>query len=276
MLAELENKSLYVIREAYARCARPAVLWSMGKDSTALLHLCRKAFLGTIPFPVVHQDTSHKFPEMIEFRGWLAKLWGLDLVVARNDAALAAGVGPRKDALQCCTALKTRALETIVAERGFDALLLAIRRDEHAIRAKERVFSPRDRAFRWSYADQPLEVWDQYVAPGSSVHPGARSRPPVAAGHVRVHPLLHWREIDVWELSRRDGLPINPLYFARNGRRYRSLGCMPCTEPIESAATTVEQIVAELAQTRAAERAGRLQDKERAFMMQKLRALGYM
>jgi len=248
----------------------------MGKDSTALLHLCRKAFLGAVPFPVVHLDTSHKFPEMIDFRGRLAELWGLDLVIARNDAALAAGVGPRGDALECCTALKTRALESIVAERGFDALLLAIRRDEHAIRAKERVFSPRDRGFRWSYADQPLEVWNQYVVREGSPEPRARPSERTVAGHVRVHPMLHWRESDVWQLTLRDELPVNPLYFARDGRRYRSLGCMPCTEPIESTAGTVEQILVELSHARAAERAGRLQDKERAFMMQKLRALGYM
>jgi sulfate adenylyltransferase subunit 2 len=272
-LTELEDESLYVIREAYARFRRPAVLWSMGKDSTALLHLCRQAFLGTIPFPVVHLDTGHKFPEMLAQRSQLSAEWGFELVVARNEAAMRAGVGPAQDTLECCTALKTRALEAIVLERRFDALLLAIRRDEHAVRAKERVFSPRDRGFRWAYGDQPLEVWSQYASTqGSPEATEARD----GGQHVRVHPLLHWRERDVWRLHLRDRLPVNPLYFAREGRRYRSLGCMPCTAPVASTAATIEQILDELDQTTAAERAGRLQDKERSFMMQKLRALGYM
>jgi sulfate adenylyltransferase subunit 2 len=233
---------------------------------------------------VVHLDTGHKFPEMIAFRRELGAEWDLDLVVVRNEAAHAAGVGPGVDALECCTALKTRALEQVVAERGFDALLLAIRRDEHAVRAKERTFSPRDALFRWAYADQPLEAWDQHLAPppleAESPRPRAQQPLPSAAdeaglrgvGHVRVHPLLDWRERDVWELCRRDGVPVHPLYFARAGRRYRSLGCMPCTQPVESSAATIAEIISELAQCQSAERAGRLQDK----VMQKLRALGYM
>ena len=272
-LTALADESLYIIREAFARFARPAVLWSMGKDSTALLHLCRQAFVGTIPFPVVHLDTGRKFPEMLALRGELSAAWGFELVVARNETAMRAEVGPERDALACCTALKTRALEAIVAERRFDALLLAIRRDEHAVRAKERVFSPRDRAFRWAYGDQPLEVWSQYAPMRSSPAPAdARG----GGEHVRVHPLLHWRERDVWRLHLHAELPVNPLYFARAGRRYRSLGCMPCTEPVASSAATIEQILAELDRSTAAERAGRLQDKERSFMMQKLRVLGYM
>ncbi|MFQ6095274.1 MAG: sulfate adenylyltransferase subunit CysD [Candidatus Bathyarchaeia archaeon] len=263
-MRHLENRSLYIIREAYAEFKRPAVLWSTGKDSSAVLWLCRNAFFGKIPFPVIHIDTGYKFREMYEFRDKLAKEWNLDLIVTRNKYAVEAGVGPKNGKLDCCTALKTEALKMCLEEHGFDALLLAIRRDEHGIRAKERVFSPRDKGFRWNYRDQPLEMWDQYQSMDE------------AGFHTRVHPILHWRELDVWEYILQEGLPVNPLYFARNGKRYRSLGCEPCTSPIDSGASSIPEIVEELKRTKVAERSGRAQDKERAFMMQKLRALGYM
>lgn len=263
-LNELENQSIYVIREAYAQFKKPAALWSMGKDSTTLLWLCRKAFYGKIPFPVIHIDTGRKFPQMYEFRDRLAKEWGLELIVARNEEALKAGMGPEKGKLACCTALKTQALQIAMKKHGFDALLLAIRRDEHGIRAKERYFSLRDANFRWNYRDQPLEMWDQYEKASEE------------ATHTRVHPMLHWREIDIWRYIKREGIPVNPMYFARNGKRYRSLGCIPCTNPIDSNADTIDKIIEELERTKTAERAGRAQDKEQAFMMQKLRALGYM
>ncbi|MFC1806109.1 sulfate adenylyltransferase subunit CysD, partial [Planctomycetota bacterium] len=159
----LESQSVYVIREAAARFERVAALWSVGKDSTALLWLCRKAFLGRVPFPVIHIDTGYKFPEMYAFRDTLAREWGLDLIVASNEAARAAGVGPDTGAkLDCCTALKTEALKQVLREHGFEAVLLGIRRDEHGIRAKERYFSPRDEHFAWDYRNQPAELWDQY------------------------------------------------------------------------------------------------------------------
>ncbi len=262
-LKDLENRTIYILRETYAEFKRPAVLWSMGKDSTTMLWLCHAAFFGKIPFPVIHIDTGYKFKQMYKFRDEMAKEWGLDMVVAKNEEAIKEGVGPNGK-LECCTRLKTQALKTCLEDHGFDALILAIRRDEHGIRAKERYFSPRNEDFRWDYRDQPLEMWDQFqglVGEGT---------------HMRVHPILHWRELDVWEYVRREGIPINPMYFARNGQRYRSLGCEPCTLPIESNAANIDEIVAELKTTKIAERAGGAQDKERIFTMQKLRALGYM
>jgi sulfate adenylyltransferase subunit 2 len=261
----LEARSIFTLREVRARLTNPAVLWSMGKDSTTLLHLCRKAFFGRVPFPVLHLDTGHKFPEMYAFRDRLAREWDLDLRVVRNQQALDAGVGPARGALECCTRLKTGALKQALEQHRFDGLLLAIRWDEHGVRAKERVFSPRDAESAWDYDHQPCELWARF--PTTPATPG---------GHVRVHPLLHWREVDVWEYVLREGLPVNPLYFARDGRRFRSLGCEPCTVPIQSQAADVAAIVDELKRVRTAERAGRLLDKERAFIMQKLRAMGYM
>lgn len=264
-LNDLENQTIYIIREAFAQFNKLAVLWSMGKDSTTMLWLCRKAFFGEIPFPVIHIDTGYKFKQMYQFREKIAKELGLELVIARNEEAIEAGVSPDKsDKLECCTKLKTEALKNYIEEQGFDALILAIRRDEHGIRAKERYFSPRDEDFKWDYKDQPLEMWDQFQGL-------------LGAGtHMRIHPILHWRELDVWEYVRREGIPVNPMYFAKNGRRYRSLGCEPCTLPIESKATTIDQVVEEIRTTKIAERSGRAQDKEKTFTMQKLRALGYM
>lgn len=263
-LKDLENRTIYILRETYADFNRPAVLWSMGKDSTTMLWLCRKAFFGKIPFPVIHIDTGYKFKQMYQFREELAREWGLDLLIARNEEACKEGVGPETGKLECCTMLKTEALKQILEKHGFDALILAIRRDEHGIRAKERYFSPRDEEFKWDYRDQPLEMWDQFQGL-------------VGEGfHMRIHPILHWRELDVWEYVKMEGIPINPMYFARNGQRYRSLGCEPCTLPVESNAATIEEIVEELRTTRVAERSGRAQDKEKSFTMQKLRALGYM
>ena len=649
-LKDLENRSIYIIREAYAEFRNIAALWSTGKDSTTVLWLCYKAFFGRIPFPVIHIDTGRKFREMYEFRDRLAREWGFELLVARNEEAMREGMGPEKGKFECCTKLKTEALRMCLEEHGFDALILAIRRDEHGIRAKERYFcfpkgtlvygedvkpieeikpgdlvythlgslrrvrgvssrpyqgdlisitpryglpilmtpnhvllakvrvkgkgriiwvraselkpgdrvfipklakkpqdhhnapdfiplgqiigdqpsfrknkkktwwnsahksspkirasfpvtpdmlrvigyyvaegsanpsanqlefgfgaherslaedvikvinthfgvkgamkergaairvsfssktlmllfqslcgngsrdrklpsfftrltkkqllelvkgcwlgdgrmekysttswllahqlrmamlrlglltsikkhkdgrhwlsvvglskakfedlfgfksevpyigrcaevkevgelhstslscsdygkskcggfwvpiekievvpysglvydlnvegdssylvqgiavhnSPRDENFRWDYQDQPLEMWDQFQG---LVRQGT---------HMRVHPILHWRELDVWEYIKKEGIPINPMYFARDGKRYRSLGCEPCTLPIDSNASTIDEIVEELRTTKIAERAGRAQDKERIFTMQKLRALGYM
>ena len=262
-LRMLENRSLYILRELRAEARRPAILWSMGKDSTALLHLCRKAFFGEIPFPVIHIDTTFKLPQMYEFRRELAELWNLDLHLSTNQPALDAGVDSSRGAESCCSALKTAPLMQIIREHRFDALLLAIRRDEHGVRGKERVFSPRDADSRWDYLGQPLEMWDSV--------PGVPE-----GGHLRVHPMLHWTEVDVWRYTGAEGIPVNPLYFSKGGLRYRSLGCGPCTAPVESAAETIPDIVTELQETRTAERAGRLQDKERAFIMQKLRSMGYM
>ncbi len=173
-------------------------------------------------------------------------------------------MSPEKGKLDCCTQLKTEALKDLIKEREFDALVLAIRRDEHGIRAKERYFSPRDEEFKWRYTDQPAELWELYVKPSEDF------------SHMRVHPILHWTELEVWLYVKQENLPVNPLYFARNGKRFRSLGCMPCTVPISSSASTIDEIIGELKTTDVPERAGRAQDKERAYMMQKLRSLGYM
>jgi sulfate adenylyltransferase subunit 2 len=263
-LSRLENRSIYVIREAYRHYRNIAMLWSIGKDSTTLLWMVRKAFYGKIPFPVLHIDTSYKFPEIYQFRDEYAKKWGLNLIVARNEEALASGMNPVTGKLGCCSALKTDALRQAIGKHQFRALLLGIRRDEHGIRAKERYFSPRDDHFQWDYRNQPLELWDQFKSEAED------------HSHLRVHPLLHWREVDVWAYVLREKLPIVNLYLAKDGKRYRSIGCATCCAPVPSNASTVEEIVQELMTTKTAERSGRAQDKESAYTMQKLRALGYM
>lgn len=262
-LDELENKSIYIIRESYKQFKKIAMLWSIGKDSSTLLWLCRKAFFGKIPFPVVHIDTNYKFPEMIKWREEYAEKWGLKLIVGRNEGSIKAGMGP-KNKLACCTALKTDALKQIINEYRFKALLLGIRRDEHSIRAKERVFSPRNQDFKWDYKNQPPELWDQYKSKQSD------------KDHIRVHPLLHWTEIDIWDYIKREDIPVISLYFAKNGKRYRSIGCKCCCGPIDSNADDIDKIIHELKTTQTSERAGRAQDKENAYTMQKLRSLGYM
>jgi sulfate adenylyltransferase subunit 2 len=263
-LDELENKSIYIIREAYRQFPRVALLWSIGKDSTTLLWLARKAFYDQIPFPVLHLDTSYKFKEIYEFRGSKAKEWGLNLVIARNEEALSGGMNPASGKLNCCMALKTDALKLAIEKHRFTALLLGIRRDEHGIRAKERYFSPRDQDFKWNFRDQPPELWDQYKSKQAE------------DGHIRVHPLLHWTESDIWQYITREQIPVVDLYFAREGKRFRSIGCESCCAPVESEADTLDKIVEELSTTTTAERSGRAQDKESAYIMQKLRSLGYM
>jgi sulfate adenylyltransferase subunit 2 len=261
----LESKSIYIIREAYYRFRNIAMLWSVGKDSTTLLWLVRKAFFGQIPFPIVHIDTSYKFPEMYQFRDKLSKEWGFDLIVGRNEEELAKGMGPDKGMkLQCCTELKTNALKQLIKKYGFKAIFLGIRRDEHGIRAKERYFSPRDEQFQWNYENQPAEIWDQYK---SFLY---------EEEHYRVHPILHFTELDIWQYIKREGLPITDLYLSKEGKRYRSIGCVPCCSPIESTSSTIDEIIEEVKTSKESERAGRAQDKENIYTMQKLRALGYM
>ncbi len=263
-LAKLESQSIFIIREAFRQFRNVAMLWSIGKDSTALLWLMRKAFFGQIPFPILHIDTSYKFEEIYEFRDRYTKEWNLDLIIWRNQRALQQGMGPGKGRFDCCGELKTNALKEAIAENGFRALYLGIRRDEHGIRAKERVFSPRDGNFAWNYREQPPELWDQY-----------RTKPK-GEEHLRIHPLLGWTEVDVWEYIKRESIPIVSLYLARNGKRYRSIGCEPCCSSVDSEADTIDKLIEELKTTRVSERSGRAQDKEEAQMMQKLRALGYM
>jgi sulfate adenylyltransferase subunit 2 len=263
-LDALESQSVYILREAFRSFDRKAMLWSIGKDSNVLLWLARKAFFGHVPFPVIHIDTSYKLPEMIEFRDRMAKEWGLELIVGRNEAALAAGMNHTRGRVVCCQALKTDALKQVIEAHGFTGIMLGIRRDEEGTRSKERVFSPRGENAAWDVKNQPPEFWDQYK---TDFPPGT---------HVRIHPLLHWSELDVWRYIAREEIPVVGLYFARNGMRYRSLGCAPCTGMVPSAAATVAEIVAELESTRVSERSGRAQDKESEDAFERLRAGGYM
>ena len=264
-LEQLESQSVYIIREAYKQFRDIGVLWSIGKDSTTLVYLVRKAFYGRVPFPVIHIDTGFKFKEIYAFRDEWVKNWNLDLIVSRNEEALARGMSPKSgNRFDCCGQLKTDALKQVIDRHKFRAILLGIRRDEHGTRAKERVFSPRDSQFQWDYKNQPAELWDQY-----------KNRQ-AGEEHIRVHPLLHWTEYDIWAYIQREKIQVVSLYFAREGKRYRSIGCETCCDPIPSQADTIDLIVEELRTTRIAERSGRAQDKERAYMMQKLRSLGYM
>jgi sulfate adenylyltransferase subunit 2 len=166
--------------------------------------------------------------------------------------------------VECCGALKKDALQAIIEEKGYDAVIVGIRRDEEGTRAKERYFSPRNRNFEWDFKEQPPELWDQFK---TDYEPGT---------HIRVHPLLHWTELNVWEYIDREKIPIVDLYLARNGMRYRSLGCAPCTKPVPSAARSVREIIAELQTTKTSERSTRAQDQESEDAFERLRASGYM
>lgn len=256
-LDKLEEQSIFILREAKAKFKKIAGLWSMGKDSTVMLALARKAFFGKVPFPVIHIDNGIDFPETYEYRKKMADEWGLDLIVAKSV------IRDDISGIKCCGSNKTDALKEVLDEHGFDGLIVSIRRDEHGIRAKERSFSPRDKEFKWNYDDQPPEVWDFTSKFEDS-------------SHVRIHPILQWNEIDTWRYVQREEIPINPLYFSRNGKRYRSLGCTQCTVSVDSDAKTIDEIIEELKTTDTAERSGRMQDKEKENVMQRLRALGYM
>lgn len=290
-LDKLENRSIHILREAYSEFKSLCMLWSIGKDSTVLLWLARKAFFGHVPIPLVHIDTSYKIPEMIRYRDQIALDWRLTMIYGQNEAALAAGqTYPEGNAtrLQCCKALKTEALintlsgawpryrlnhETGAYERDvnsepYTGVIVGVRADEEGTRSKERYFSARGHTSAWDIGDQPPEFWNQYktdFAPGT---------------HVRIHPLLDWTELDIWLYIEREDIPVVPLYFDQgDGTRYRSLGCAPCTMPVESTATSVAEIVAELSTGRfanIAERSGREQDKEDGGGLESLRREGYM
>ena len=267
-LSKLENQSIYILREAFNKFDRLAMLWSIGKDSTVLLWLARKAFFGHVPFPLVHVDTTYKIPSMIEYRDRLIKEWSLELIVGKNESVLESGITyPRGKAtrVECCGTLKKDALKQVLDRHHFTGVIVGVRRDEEPTRAKERYFSPRDKNMEWNVEDQPPELWDQFktdFAPGT---------------HIRIHPLLHWTELNVWEYIERESIPVIPLYFSDGkGERYRSLGCAPCTFPIKSNAKTVREIIEELRQTKTSERAGRAQDKESEDAFEKLRRDGYM
>lgn len=260
----LEAESIYIIREAYKKLGKLGMLWSIGKNSTVLLWLAKKAFYGHCPFPFIHVDTTHKIPEMIEYRDRVAKELNLDLIVHTNEEAIKAGIGPHSGRLKCCKALKTEGLQQVVKKYGFDGLIVGVRRDEEGSRSKERVFSERNKDYEWDYSNQPPELWDQFKTDFPK------------GNHIRVHPLLQWSELDIWEYIKRENIPIIDLYFAKNGERYRSLGCAPCTGKIKSDADTLDKIIEELKNTTTGERAGRAQDQEDSYAMQKLRKDGYM
>jgi sulfate adenylyltransferase subunit 2 len=290
-LEQLEHRSVHILREAYAAFRNLGMLWSIGKDSTVLLWLTRKAFFGHVPFPLIHIDTSFKIPEMIQYRDRLVAEWGLNLIYGQNEAALAEHrTFPEGaiDRMTCCSLLKTEALTRTLSgewpryrfnhatkryERDsntepFTGVIVGARADEEGSRSKERYFSPRTDRNAWDLADQPPEFWNQYktdFAPGT---------------HVRIHPLLDWTELNIWEYIERESIPIVGLYFDRGeGLRYRSLGCAPCTQPVASTAATVAEIIVELRSGRfahIAERSGRAQDAADGGGLETLRRDGYM
>ena len=288
---QLEAQSVYILREAYAAFRSLCMLWSIGKDSTVLLWLARKAFYGHVPFPLVHIDTSFKIPEMIAYRDRMAAEWRLTMIVGQNRDALAAGEtfpDGRLDRIACCRRLKTDALkhtlsgewprlrfnhalqryEPDVNPEPFTGVIVGARADEEGSRSKERYFSPRTAQSQWNVGDQPPEFWNQFnteFAPGT---------------HVRIHPLLDWTELNIWEYIEREQIPTVSLYYDQGeGRRYRSLGCGPCTTAVESDASTVAEIIVELRSGRfsnIAERSGRAQDKDDGGGLESLRRDGYM
>ena len=261
-LETLENQSIFIIREAYNRLNKLGMLWSLGKDSNVMLWLARKAFFGHVPFPVVHVDTKEKFTEMYEFRERYAKEWGLNLIVGVCPPI--EETDPTLPPAARAAARKTEGLKALLLREGFTGGFAGIRRDEESTRAKERVFSPRGETGQWHFRDQPPEFWNQFKTDFPT------------GTHIRIHPLLHWSEIDIWLYTQRENIPTVPLYFSRDGKRYRSLGDEDITHPIESEAKTIKEIIAELRVTTMAERAGRAMDHEAENSFERLRADGYM
>jgi sulfate adenylyltransferase subunit 2 len=261
-LDDLEAQSIYIFREAFARLRKLGLLWSLGKDSNVMIWLARKAFFGRLPFPAMHVDTGKKFPEMYAFRDRYAAEWDLDLIV--EPCPPIETIDPSLPPAARSAARKTEGLKLALAKHGFDGLIAGIRRDEEATRAKERVFSPRGVEGHWDVRGQPLELWDQFNA---NLPPGA---------HLRVHPILHWTESDIWAYTRREGIPIIPLYLARDGKRYRSLGDADITSPVPSQASSIDEIIIELETTKTAERSGRAMDHESEDAFERLRVSGYL
>jgi sulfate adenylyltransferase subunit 2 len=260
-LARLEAETIWILREFYRHASKPCMLWSIGKDSTALLWMVRKAFFGRVPFPVVQLETHMELDEVYQFRDMLIADWSLDFVaqICPPESEVDQTLPPATRA----AARKTAGLRDLLRE-GYDAVLVGIRRDEQAMRAKERVFSPRRIDGTWDVREQPPEFWNFFA---TSVPDGA---------HLRVHPLLSWTELDIWEYTRAENIPYVPLYLAQNGKRYRSLGEKNITVPIDSDAASLDEIIEELRATRIPERAGRTMDHESESSFERLRAGGYM
>jgi sulfate adenylyltransferase subunit 2 len=261
-LMELENQSIYILREAFARLPRLAMLWSVGKDSNVLIWLARKAFYGRVPFSVVELDTGMELPAVYDFRDRYAKEWGLDLRV--EDCPPVEDIDPTLPPLARAAARKSAGLMNLVRREKLNGVIVGIRRDEQSTRAKERVFSPRNAAGDWDISHQPAEFWGHYKAT-------------VAEGeHVRVHPLLGWTELDIWRYTKSENIPVVSAYLAQDGLRYRSLGERNITQPMASNAASVDEIIAELEATRAPERAGRTMDHEEEDSFERLRSGGYL
>jgi sulfate adenylyltransferase subunit 2 len=292
-LQQLEAESIAIIREVAAEFENPVMLYSVGKDSSTMVHLARKAFRpGKIPFPLLHVDTSMKFPEMYRFRDEFCKRIGADLRIYTNRAALEAGANPYDLGTQkCCAQLKTQGLLDALREGGYDAAFGGARREEEKSRAKERVFSFRDRHGQWDPKNQRPELWELY---NGRINKGES---------IRAFPLSNWTELDVWQYIAQEKIPVVPLYFAaereaveRGGLlipvypgarflpgekpakvlcRFRTLGCYPCTGAIRSAAGTVEEIIAEMMVARQSERITRVIDHDAEGSMEQKKREGY-
>ncbi|WP_249695495.1 sulfate adenylyltransferase subunit CysD [Stappia sp. WLB 29] len=293
-LRTLEAESIHIIREVAAEFRNPVMLYSIGKDSSVLLHLAMKAFAPSrLPFPLMHVDTTWKFREMIAFRDETAKRIGADLIVHTNEDGIRQGIGPFSHGSSVHThVMKTEALKQALDKYGFDAAFGGARRDEEKSRAKERVFSFRSKAHAWDPKNQRPELWNLYngrIAKGES---------------IRAFPLSNWTELDIWQYILLEGIPIVPLYYAkrrpvvrRDGMlimvddermpigpddrveelmvRFRTLGCYPLTGAIESDADTLPAIIREMLIARTSERSGRLIDHDDSASMEKKKREGY-
>jgi sulfate adenylyltransferase subunit 2 len=293
-LRQLEAESIAIVREVAAELRNPVLLYSIGKDSSVLLHIARKAlYPARLPFPLLHVDTTWKFREMIAFRDRTARELGLELIVHVNEEGLKAGIDPMRSGSATHTrVMKTEALKQALERHGFDAALGGARRDEEKSRAKERVFSFRDANHNWDPRNQRPELWQLYntcLKPGES---------------MRVFPLSNWTELDVWQYIRAENIALVPLYFAaeravveRAGTlivvdddrlpllkgevvrprrvRFRTLGCYPLTGAIESSAATLDDIIAEMQAARSSERQGRLIDNDDTASMERKKREGY-
>ena len=292
-LKQLEAESIHIIREVVAECDRPVMMYSMGKDSSVMVRLARKAFApGRLPFPLLHVDTTFKFREMIEFRDKFARDIGAELIVHINTEALDR-IGPVENwtCTMCADMLKREALVTALQDGGFDAAFGGARRDEEKSRAKERIFSFRDEFMQWDPKNQRPELWSLY----NTRHAKGES--------FRVFPLSNWTELDIWHYIHVEEIPIVPLYFAkkrpvirRDGMlllagdlnkpqegetveelsiRFRTLGCQLCSGAMESTASTIEEIIAETTTARNSERESRAVDKDREGSMEEKKKDGY-
>jgi sulfate adenylyltransferase subunit 2 len=293
ILDELESEGIYIIREVAAEFEHPVMMYSIGKDSSVMLHLARKAFTpAPIPFSMLHIDTGYKFSEMISFRDRLADKLAFDLKVHYSRQPDDSSINPWDlGTVRCCSNLKTEALLAALRQGGYDAVMGGARREEERSRAKERVFSLRDPFGQWDPRRQRPEFWALY---NSRLHPGES---------MRVFPLSNWTELDVWRYILREKIEVVPLYFAaarpvieRSGQlvpvakktrlrpgekpelrvcRYRTLGCYPCTGVVPSTAATVQEIIGELEVTRLSERTTRLIDHDQEGSMERKKLEGY-